>query len=127
MRVIEVTLAILDEIAIAWAIVLAPLLVAYKLNIIGFEEVLVIAIILVAIAAFVVYKVVEVHRREVKVGIETYIGKKATVVDIRNSKIIVMVEGELWNAECEQCNLSVGDKVEIVGYGDGKFKVKPLK
>ncbi len=127
MKILEVTLGLLDELAVIGALVLASTTLAYKLNVIGVEEAIVIAIILLAITAFIVYKVIEVHKKEVKVGIETYIGRKATVVESKGSKLIIMVEGELWSAECEDGNIKPGDQVVIVGFSEGRFKVKPSR
>jgi len=127
MRALEIAIALADEIAAVTIVVLIPMLLAYKFNVVGLEEVIAVTIILLAIAAFIIYKVVEAHRREVRVGIETYIGKKATVVDVKGSKITIMVEGELWGAECVySAELKPGDEVVIVGFEEGRFKVKPL-
>ncbi len=127
MKLTEITLAILDDLLVVGILLLAPVFVAYKINIVGLEEVLVIALILLAIAAFIIYKVVEVHRREVKVGIETYIGRKATVVEVSGSRLIILVEGELWNAECESCEaVKPGDRVLVMGFREGRFRVRPL-
>ncbi|MDT7865874.1 MAG: NfeD family protein [Desulfurococcales archaeon] len=127
MKLTEITLAILDDLLVVGILLLAPVVIAYKINIVGLEEVLVIALILLAVAAFIIYKVVEVHRREVKVGIETYIGRKATVVEVSGSRLIILVEGELWNAECENCEaVKPGDRVLITGFHEGRFRVRPL-
>ncbi len=128
MKVVEVTLALLDELLAIGVLILAPAVIAYKFNIIGFEEALAIAVILLVIIAFIAYKVVEVHRREVKVGIETYIGRKATVIDVKGSKLTIMIEGELWSAEYEgEAEVKPGDGVIVVGFSEGRFKVKPIK
>jgi membrane protein implicated in regulation of membrane protease activity len=125
MRLPEVTIALLDELLAIGVLVLAPTILAYKFNVIGLEEALVVAFILIAVVAFIVYKVVEVHRREVKVGIETYIGKKATVVEVKGSKLTIMVEGELWNAEYEDsAEVKPGDQVVIVRFSEGRFIVR---
>ena len=127
MKLTEITLAILDDLLVVGILLLAPVVVAYKINIVGLEEVLVIALILLAVAAFIIYKVVEVHRREVKVGMETYIGRKATVVEVSGSRLIILVEGELWNAECESCEaVKPGDRVLVMGFHEGRFRVRPL-
>jgi membrane protein implicated in regulation of membrane protease activity len=127
MKLTEITLAILDDLLVVGILLLAPVFVAYKINIVGLREVLVIALVLLAVAAFIIYKVVEVHRREVKVGMETYIGRKATVVEVSGSRLIILVEGELWNAECESCEaVKPGDRVLVMGFHEGRFRVRPL-
>ncbi|MEM0490969.1 MAG: NfeD family protein [Acidilobaceae archaeon] len=123
---IEVLIGLIDELLIALALVGVLSVIAYHLNIIGLGEAIVLTIILAAILAFIAYKVLEVHRQKVRVGIEAYIGKKAKVVEVRGSKILIMVEGELWQAESED-KLEQGETVIIVGFINGKFKVKLLK
>ncbi|MFN4045803.1 MAG: NfeD family protein [Acidilobaceae archaeon] len=128
MKILEVTIALLDEIIIATAIVGGLTLIAVALNIIGLGEALVIGAILVAVMAFIVYKVVEAHKAKVKVGIETYIGKKAKVVEASGKSAIIMVEGELWRAENEtESTLSPEETVVIVDFKEGRFLVRSFK
>jgi Membrane-bound serine protease (ClpP class) len=127
MRQVEITLALLDELLVVGALLIAPAVIAYTLNILGLEELLVIALFVLAILAFIIYKVVEVHRREVRVGMEAYTGKEAAVVEVRGSRLVIMVEGELWNAECDECvEVKPGDRVVVVRFHGGRFKVRPL-
>lgn len=128
MKILEVTIALLDEIIIVTVIVGALTFMAVALNVIGLGEALVIGAVLIVVIAFITYKVVEAHKAKVKVGIETYIGKKAKVVEAAGKTAIIMVEGELWKAESEtETTLSSEDTVIIVGFEEGKFIVKPLK
>ncbi|MDM7274903.1 MAG: NfeD family protein [Thermoprotei archaeon] len=128
MKILEVTIALLDEIIIVTVIVGALTFMAVALNVIGLGEALVIGAVLIVVIALITYKVVEAHKAKVKVGIETYIGKKAKVVEAAGKTAIIMVEGELWKAESEtETTLSSEDTVIIVGFEEGKFIVKPLK
>ncbi len=128
LKLVEVTIALLDEMILVTVIVGTLTLIAVTLNIIGLGEALVIGVVILAIIAFIAYKVVEAHKAKVKVGIETYINKKAKVVEARGRSVIIMVEGELWRAEMDaEATVSPGDTVLIVSFSDGIFKVKPLR
>jgi membrane-bound serine protease (ClpP class) len=60
-------------------------------------------------------------------GVQGLIGETGEVTAILNPKGIVMVHGELWNAEVSSGQISAGEKVKILGVKDLRLFVEPAK
>ncbi len=73
----------------------------------------VVSIIIVAVFAFVISRIVRVHRRQVATGREELIGKTAEVKTALEPKGVVFIEGERWTAISEKGRVEVGEEVTI--------------
>ncbi len=77
-----------------------------------------IAIVLLSICvagllAFVVQRVVRVHRRQASAGREELVGKTAEVKTALEPKGVVLIEGERWTAISEKGRVEAGEEVII--------------
>ena len=75
--------------------------------------VVLILVVKVAIIAFVVERVVRVHRRRVAVGREDLVGKTAIVKTALQPRGTVFVQGEYWTALSEEGRVEFDEKVVI--------------
>ena len=75
----------------------------------------IVTIIIAALFAFVVSRVVWAHRRQAATGREELAGKKATVRTAIDPEGTIFFKGELWNAVSEQGRLEPGEEVIITG------------
>jgi membrane-bound serine protease (ClpP class) len=73
----------------------------------------IITIIIAALFAFVVSRVVQAHRRQAATGREELVGKKAVVRVAVDPEGTVFFKGELWHAVSEQGRLEPGEEVII--------------
>ena len=53
------------------------------------------------------------RRRRPTVGAETFVGRVAEVVEPLRPRGRVRIDGELWNAQCEDGEARVGDSVRV--------------
>ena len=65
------------------------------------------------IVAFVIYKVVRIHRRQPTTGREELKGKTAIVKTALKPEGVVFYSGELWTAVLDEGEAQPGDKVII--------------
>lgn len=72
-----------------------------------------VTIIIAALFAFVISRVVWAHRRQATTGREELVGKKATVRTALDPAGTVFFKGELWNAVAEKGPLPAGEEVVI--------------
>lgn len=75
--------------------------------------IVVIAICVAALLAFVIQRVVLAHRKQVETGREELVGKTAEVETVLDSKGIVLIEGERWAAILEKGRAKPGEEVII--------------
>jgi membrane protein implicated in regulation of membrane protease activity len=66
------------------------------------------------------------HRRKPAIGLEAMIGASATVVDPCRPLGQVRIQGELWQASCDE-GADPGDVVEVVGAEGLTLLVKPVR
>ncbi|MCE4602854.1 MAG: hypothetical protein F7B18_06710 [Desulfurococcales archaeon] len=97
-KVLEALLAVIDEAAVIILLISIGVYILYTSGTISLAQALVILAGLGAATAFLVYKVVEAHSREVKVGPEALIGARGRVVEDLDPEGMVIVGGELWRA-----------------------------
>jgi len=72
-----------------------------------------VAIVITAVFAFVINRVVRAHRRQAKTGKEELIGKTATVKEALNPEGTVFLKGERWRAISEKGRVKTGEEVTI--------------
>ena len=72
-----------------------------------------VALIIVGVAAFVVERIAVAHRRQAGTGSEELIGKKAVVKEALNPEGTVFFKGELWTAVSNQGRIDPGVEVII--------------
>jgi len=77
--------------------------------------VVLILVVKVAVIAFVVERVVRVHRRKVAAGREDLIGKIAIVKTALQPRGTVFVQGENWTALLEEGRVEPGEEVVVTG------------
>ncbi|ACX52077.1 protein of unknown function DUF107 [Ammonifex degensii KC4] len=82
------------------------------------------SVTLAGLMALLVTAVVRGQKRQVQTGEEELIGKLAEVRSPLNPTGIVFLDGELWQAEIEEGEAEVGEKVIVVGKEGLKLKVK---
>jgi membrane-bound serine protease (ClpP class) len=80
--------------------------------------IVVIAICVAALLAFVVQRIVRAHQKQVSAGREELVGKTAEVETVLDPKGIVLIEGERWAAISEKGRVKPGEEV-IVTKVDG--------
>ena len=87
-----------------------------------------VAAVIGSFIAFIVYRVVRTHRRQVKTGKEELIGKTATVKRALEPKGMVFYKGELWTAILDKGQAKLGEEV-IITKSDGLtlYVTKPQK
>ena len=87
-----------------------------------------VAAVIGGIIAFIVYRVVRTHRRQVKTGKEELIGKTATVKRALEPKGMILYKGELWTAILDKGQAKLGEEV-IITKSDGLtlYVTKPQK
>jgi len=67
----------------------------------------------IALIVFVVQRVIQVHREQVKTGTEEMIGGTAVVRETLNPEGTVFFQGELWNAISTSGKIESGSEVTI--------------
>jgi len=72
-----------------------------------------VAILIGALFAFVVSRVIRAHRRQASTGREELIGKKAIVKVALNPEGTVLLKGERWTAVSEEGPVKPGEEVII--------------
>ena len=72
-----------------------------------------VAILIGALLAFVVSRVIRAHRRQASTGREELIGKKAIVKVALNPEGTVLLKGERWTAVSEEGPVKPGEEVII--------------
>lgn len=77
-----------------------------------------VAAVIGSVIAFIVYRVVRTHRRQVKTGKEELIGKTATVKRVLEPKGMILYKGELWTAILDKGQARLGEEV-IITKSDG--------
>lgn len=85
--------------------------------------IVVIAICVAALLAFVVQRVVRAHQKQVSAGREELVGRTAEVETDLNPKGIVLVEGERWAAISEKGRVKVGEEVIVTKVDGLKLQV----
>jgi membrane-bound serine protease (ClpP class) len=73
----------------------------------------VIILVLVAVIAFVLSRIISTYQRQAATGKEDLIGKEALVKEALSPEGTVLFQGELWNALSESGNIEVGEEVLI--------------
>jgi membrane-bound ClpP family serine protease len=77
--------------------------------------VVLILVVKVAVIAFVVERVVRVHRRKIAAGREDLVGKTAIVKTALQPRGTVFVQGENWTALVEEGRVEPGEEVVVTG------------
>ena len=75
--------------------------------------VLIATVIIVAVFAFVISRVVRAHRRQASTGREELVGKTAVVKTALEPEGIVLFKGERWTAISEKGRVKPGEEVTI--------------
>ncbi|MEB3861721.1 MAG: hypothetical protein GSR84_05830 [Desulfurococcales archaeon] len=117
-KTLEAVLAVLDEAAVVILLAGVGVYILYSNGVISLTQALTIIAALGAATAFLVYKVVEAHSREVKVGPEALIGARGRVVEDLDPEGMVMVGGELWRAVSAQGTIPKGSIVRVKAIED---------
>ena len=73
----------------------------------------VIIIVLVAVIAFVISRIISTYQHQATTGKEDLIGKEAIVKEALSPEGTVLFEGELWKALSESGNIEIGEEVLI--------------
>jgi len=82
-----------------------------------------IAIVIALFSAFVINRVIRVHRRQAYTGREELIGKTAVVKVALNPEGTVLFKGERWAAEVDEGRIKPGEEVVITKYDSLKLYV----
>jgi membrane-bound serine protease (ClpP class) len=85
--------------------------------------IVVIAICVAALIAFVVQRVVRAHQKQVSAGREELVGRTAEVETDLNPKGIVLIEGERWAAILEKGRVKPGEEVIVTKVDGLKLRV----
>ncbi len=85
--------------------------------------IVVIAICVAGILAFVVERVVRAHRQQVSAGREELVGRTAEVEVTLDPKGIVLIEGERWAAISEKGRVKPGEEVIVTKVDGLKLRV----
>jgi len=85
--------------------------------------IVVIAICVAALIAFVVQRVVRAHQKQVSAGREELVGRTAEVETDLNPKGIVLIEGERWAAISEKGRVKPGEEVIVTKVDGLKLRV----
>ncbi len=94
----EAIIALLDELAVAAAIIIIVLALSCALNIISLKTAVISGCIIGAILAYVGYLAGKAQLKKPSVGAEALVGKKGIVVEELTPEGIILVEGEYWKA-----------------------------
>jgi membrane-bound serine protease (ClpP class) len=89
------------------------------------ETLISVALVMSGIFGFVVYKVAQARRMQVKAGPEGLVGKVGTVILALAPTGEVRIEGQIWRAESIGAEVKEGEQVEIVDRKGLTLKVKP--
>jgi len=81
------------------------------------------AIVIALVLAFVVNRVIRVHRRQAYTGREELIGKTAVVKVALNPEGTVLFKGERWSAVADEGRIKPGEEVIITKYDSLKLYV----
>jgi len=89
----------------------------------------IVIIVVIAVAFITVTTIwgVRAHRRQVAVGREELLGKKAEAKTTLNPKGTVLIEGELWAAASEGEHIEPGEEVIITKVEGLKLLVRKIK
>jgi membrane-bound serine protease (ClpP class) len=85
--------------------------------------IVVIAICVAALIAFVVQRVVRAHQKQVSAGREELVGRTAEVETVLAPKGIVLIEGERWAAILEKGRVKPGEEVIVTKVDGLKLRV----
>lgn len=85
--------------------------------------IVVIAICVAGILAFVVQRVVRAHQQQVSAGREELVGMTAEVETVLDPKGIVLIEGERWAAISEKGRVKPGEEVVVTKVDGLKLRV----
>jgi len=86
-----------------------------------------IAVVVVAFLALVVWRGLLVHRRRVSAGREDLVGKTARVRTVLQPEGTVFIRGELWTAVSEEGRVEPGEEVVITGVDNLVLRVVPSR
>ncbi len=81
------------------------------------------AICVAGILAFVVQRVVRAHQQQVSAGREELVGRTAEVETVLGPKGIVLIEGERWAAILEKGKVKPGEEVVVTKVDGLKLRV----
>ena len=84
-----------------------------------------VAVVIVAALAFVIWRGILVHRRRVSAGKEDLVGKTARVRTALKPEGTVFIEGELWTAVSEEGRVKPGEEVIITAVDNLVLRVVP--
>jgi len=82
-----------------------------------------VTIIIALLFAFVISRVIKVHRRQAATGREELIGKRAMVKIALSPEGTVLYKGEIWTAESQEGRVKAGEEVIITGQDGLKLYV----
>lgn len=92
---------------------------------IAWSIILAMSIISIAILFLVIWLAKKSLTQPVITGREALIGSTGEVVEYYTDYMLVRVQGEIWNAECEE-PLTIGQKVRVTKIGNLRLTVEPL-
>ena len=81
------------------------------------------AIIIVALLAFIIQRSIRAHQQQASAGREELVGKAATVDISLEPKGVVLVEGERWTAILDEGRVEAGEEVIITKVNGLKLQV----
>jgi len=87
----------------------------------------VVVILVAAFFAFVVHRVIRIHRRQAYTGREELVGKTGVVKATLDPEGMVLFKGELWTAVSERGKVKLGEEVIITKVEGLKLYVKKIR
>jgi len=87
----------------------------------------VVVILVSAFFAFVVHRVIRIHRRQAYTGREELVGKTGVVKATLDPEGMVLFKGELWTAGSERGKVKLGEEVIITKVEGLKLYVKKIR
>lgn len=117
-RVLEAIVAVVDEAAILILLAGIGVYILYASGAITLAQAIAILAGLGAATAFLIYKVVEAHSRDVKIGPEALIGARARVIEDLDPEGMVMLQGEIWRAVSRSGRIPRGSIVRVKAIED---------
>ncbi|HEX2548233.1 MAG TPA: nodulation protein NfeD [Gammaproteobacteria bacterium] len=92
---------------------------------IAWSIIIVMSLISVGLLCLIIWLTTKSIRQPVVTGREALIGTIGEVLEYYTDYMLVRVQGEIWNAQCEE-RLQVGQKVRVTKIGNLKLTVEPL-
>ena len=86
-----------------------------------------IAVVVVAFLAFVIWRGLLVHRRRVSAGSEDLVGKTARVRTALRPEGTVFIQGEYWTAVSEEGHVEPGEEVVVIRVDNLVLSVIPSR